>query len=125
VKGHHKKFLEVHGFEAPPVNEWHHLFNPHSVPEVPLAELPPLPSGPKKSETVKDFLDRSQLPRDNKSLLLSALDQTAKDEEAKSQQQHLEAWSAKTGLSLDTLKLIQAKQRAIKEQKDHVDKTII
>lgn len=115
VKGHHQKYLEVHGLEAPPANEWHHLFNPQSVPDVPLAELPPLPTAPKKSETVKDFLDRSQLPRENKSILLTALDQTVQDEEAKSQEQHLEAWRAKTGLSLDTLKLIQAKQRVIKE----------
>jgi len=37
----------------------------------------------------------------------------------------LQEWSAKTGLSIETLKIIQAKQNAIKEQREHLDKTII
>ena len=37
----------------------------------------------------------------------------------------LEAWSKKTGLSIETLKLIQAKQQVIKENKEKLDQTVL
>ena len=43
---------------------WYHKFDPHSVPDIPLAELKPKPNISmigKKGETVKEFLDRSNL----------------------------------------------------------------
>lgn len=37
----------------------------------------------------------------------------------------LEAWSKKTGLSIETLKLIQTKQQVIKENKEKLDQTVL
>lgn len=41
---------------------WHHSFDPHSVASIPLAELKPQPMRThQRSESVRDFLDRSKL----------------------------------------------------------------
>lgn len=37
----------------------------------------------------------------------------------------LQEWSKKTGLSIDTLRIIQAKQAVIKKQKEEVDRTMV
>jgi hypothetical protein len=68
---------------------WHYKFDPHSVPDVPLGELKPMPGATKvyggamlgrdagrRSETVKDFLDRSNIKKDQKSLIHQALEKT-------------------------------------------------
>lgn len=57
-------------------NMWHYKFDPHSlvdVPEVPLAELRPMPTTfngvAVKGESVKDFLDKSNIMKNQKSLI--------------------------------------------------------
>jgi len=46
VNEHHLAFLAAHRLTYPDafsVQQWHHSFDPHLVPEVPLAELKPMP----------------------------------------------------------------------------------
>lgn len=40
---------------------WNHKFDPHSVPAIPLADLKPIEKRGPRSESVKDFLERSKL----------------------------------------------------------------
>jgi|LauGreDrversion4_2_1035121.scaffolds.fasta_scaffold212980_2 hypothetical protein len=76
---HHEQFLLSVKDPIDPVRVqmWHYLFDPHSLPEVPMAPLEPLPTPIAKVETVRDFLDRSNIMRDHKSLLSQALNETA------------------------------------------------
>jgi len=60
---------------------WHHSFDPHSlkdVPDIPLAELRPPPNRPsclvRGSETVREFLDRSNIQTCQKSFIQQALE---------------------------------------------------
>jgi hypothetical protein len=93
---------------------WHHSFDPHSVPEVPSEPLEPIPSinsvspggKPFRTESIKNFLDRSDLKM-HKSLVMQALDRTvAEKQEEQKVDNKLHEWSKKTGLSVETLSLI-------------------
>jgi hypothetical protein len=68
--------VEVHLTDPLKSNMWHYKFDPHSlidVPEVPLAELKPIPTTfngvAVKGESVKDFLDKSNIMKNQKSLI--------------------------------------------------------
>ena len=160
TKSHHDKFLEdlqqkpksvfdievrAETFKDPFLTQmWHYKFDPHSVPVVPSAPIDPLPTstGHRRVETVKDFLDKSNIMRYHKSLVIQALNKTAFEEakqsaspgdehrslhhdKAMKDKAKLEAWSKKTGLSIETLKLIQTKQQVIKENKEKLDQTVL
>ncbi len=54
---------------------WHHKFDPHQVPAVPLADLKTQATRTQRSESVKDFLNRNKLssliePTSNQNLRL-------------------------------------------------------
>jgi len=80
-----------------------------------------------RSETVKEFLDRSNIQRNQKSLIQQALDRTAAEAgtNATPQDQKLVEWSKRTGLSVETLKLIQAKSDVIQEQRSELNRTMV
>lgn len=89
---------------------WHHKFDPHSVPAIEPAELKPQSSKSgafHRSESVKDFIDRTKLDR--------VMDKRARSPEDSNA---LAQMSAKTGLSLDTLRLIKQKQDAVQSAKE-------
>jgi hypothetical protein len=80
AKTHHDAYLareRISGFPDP-INSkmWHFNFDPHSLkdmPDIPLAELRPPPNRPsclvRGSETVKEFLDRSNIQTAQKSFI--------------------------------------------------------
>jgi hypothetical protein len=93
---------------------WHHKFDPHVVPGVPLADLKPQVSRPQRSESVKEFLNRSKLsnliePTTN----IKPVDKSVEPRNAPDDSK-LQEYSKKTGLSIETLKLIKIKQDSIK-----------
>lgn len=105
---------------------WHHLFDPNTqIPPVPLADLKPISkllSNFQRNESVKDFITKSNV---GKSIIKEALEKSSakttneekavEEENNKEDEQALIALSQKTGLSLQTLKLIKAKESAIKQ----------
>lgn len=94
---------------------WYHKFDPHSticVPEIPLAELKPMPQSSRplggtlnntvyRSETVKEFLDRSNIVKNQKSLIQQVLERSVENKESqKEEETKMMEWSKRTGLSL-------------------------
>lgn len=85
---------------------WHHSFDPHSIPDVPAAPLNPMPTSQfdgltqktRGNETVRDFLDRSNIMRE---LPVDASVTPIKVSHSK--EVNFEELSKKTGLSIPTL----------------------
>lgn len=113
-------FLTAHDIEMDldfdPFKEqmWHHKFDPHSVEPIPLAELKQEGVKQVKSESVQDFLNKSSI---QSKLVQQALErsviQERKEQDEDKDLVKLKALSAKTGLSIDTLRLLKAKESAI------------
>jgi len=87
-----------------------------------------------RSSNVSDFLGKNSVPAlVQDALAKSKLDDSELNKEEEriaidkncAEEEKLSALAKSTGLSIETLKIIQAKQNAIKEQREHLDKTII
>ena len=103
---HHERFLEENKISESVFNDpfqlkmWHHKFDLHSVPPIEPAPIRPQPvktGSFHRSESVKDFIDRTKL--DAKVIDKRAQSPVADDAS-------LAKMSSKTGLSIETLRLI-------------------
>eukprot|EP00347_Sterkiella_histriomuscorum_P020493 403337591 len=111
---------------------WHHSFDPHTVEPIPMTDIAHDMKNYKRSETVLDFLNKSNIQQ---SLVQQALEKSViinKQTQSSSQQQpddkellQLTALSQKTGLSIETLRLIKAKEGAIKQSQNIMNKSMV
>lgn len=109
------------------VKMWHHKFDPHSVPDVEPADLKPQlakTGSYQRSESVKDFIDRNKLEnliqqkKPTGQIRSPTIARVVLIQKSEEDTQILASMSAKTGISVETLRLIKQKSDALKQAKD-------
>lgn len=124
---HHEEFMdklkveypeEAKGFDIVKFKCWHFKFSPDSIPEIPMADLKPVPESQARASSVSEMMGNRSI---RNSLVNQAFTAVAAEQEGISmnksiftekEREELSQTSRRSGLPLELLQKIKAKEQA-------------